>query len=404
MIAVVVKGWPRLSETFIARELEALEARGLALDIWSLRAPVPGHEQPVHRRVRARVSYLPEAVLQERRRVRRAWARMRRAPGYPSARALMKADWRRDPTPGRLNRFGQALVLAAELKPETRLLYAHFIHAPCSVARYTAALTGLPFAASAHARDIWTSPDWDLAAKLKAAHFVTTCTEDGYRRLRALGPGMLHLNRHGLDLARWTGRTPAQQRDGRDAAGPVRLISVGRAVEKKGYDTLVAALAGIDPALHWRLTHIGAGSLQDALKALAERLGVNARIDWRGATDEDSVRTAMGEADLFVLTPRIDADGDRDGLPNALVEAQSQGLPVVATRIGGIGELVADGENGVLAEPGDAAGIAAALSALIADPARRAAMGRAGLARVQRDFAAAPAADAIAALLRQAGA
>lgn len=402
MIAVIVKGWPRLSETFIARELEALEARGLMLDIWSLRQPADGQTQPVHRRVRAGVTYLPEYARLEAARVRSAWRRLRRLPGYVLARRLLAADWRRDPTRHRFSRFAQALVLAAEIKPETRLLYAHFIHAPCSVARYAAALTGLPFAASAHARDIWTSPDWDLAAKLAAASFVTTCTQDGYAHLRRLGPGTLHLNRHGLDLAHWPQAPARTFRDGSDPADPVIILSVGRAVEKKGYDVLLPALAGIDPALHWRFVHIGGGPLLPALQKEGAALGLEGRIDWCGAQSEDQVHEAMAGADLFALTPRIDAEGDRDGLPNALVEAQSQGLAVVATRIGGVGDLIEDGENGLLCASGEAPAIAAALSRLIADPAARAAMGATGYERVRTAFSAAPGADAIADLLRRA--
>ena len=185
MIAVVLKGWPRLSETFIARELQALETRGLDLTLWSLRKPTDTKTHPAHDAVKAGVVYLPEYLHREPGRVFRAWRRWRWTKTYPAALALFRADWRRDRTRNRIRRFGQALVLAAELPPETRLLYAHFIHTPGSVARYAAALTGLPFAVSAHARDIWTTPDWDLAAKLDAARFVTTCTADGHARVWA---------------------------------------------------------------------------------------------------------------------------------------------------------------------------------------------------------------------------
>jgi len=180
VIAVVLKGWPRLSESFIARELQALEARGLALALFSLRRPTDAKTHPAHRAVAAPAVYLPEYLHEEPLRVLKAWAKLRRTPGYRAAKALFAADWARDRSRNRLRRFGQALVLAAELPAGTEALYAHFIHTPASVARYAAALTGLPFAVSAHARDIWTTPDWDLAAKLEAASFVTTCTADGH--------------------------------------------------------------------------------------------------------------------------------------------------------------------------------------------------------------------------------
>ena len=400
MIAVLLKGWPRLSETFIARELAALEARGLDLSLWSLRHPTDTKSHPAHSAVKGAVTYLPEYLHREPRRVFRAWRKFRWSKNYRTALALFRADWKRDRTRNRLRRFGQALVLAAELPPQTKLLYAHFIHTPGSVARYAAALTGLPFAVSAHARDIWTTPDWDLKDKLATARFVTTCTADGLGRLKAVGGETLSLNRHGLDLTHWPAAPARPPRDGSNVSVPVTILSVGRAVEKKGFETLIDALAALAPALHWRFIHIGGGPLLPELKARAVAHNLEDRFTWMGSQSEDAVRTAMQAADLFALTPIVAADGDRDGLPNVIVEAQSQGLAVVSTRVGGVGELITDGTNGLLCPPNDAPALAAALARLIADPAARAAMGEAGRIRVATDFAAAPGADAIAALLR----
>lgn len=401
MIAVILKGWPRLSETFIARELEALEARGLALSLWSLRHPTDKKTHPVHARVQGKVTYLPEYLHQEPGRVFRAWRKLRWTTGYAAAKALFRADWARDRTRNRIRRFGQALVLAAELPPDTRALYAHFIHTPASVARYASALTGLPYAVSAHARDIWTSPDWDLAAKLAGARFVTTCTADGHARLAALSPGKEpFLGRHGLDLAAWPEAPSRPPRNGSNPADPVTILSVGRAVEKKGYPSLLRALASLPGTLHWRFVHIGGGPLREALRQEAESLGIAPRTLWRGSLSEDEVRAAMRAADLFALTPEIAADGDRDGLPNVLVEAQALGLPVVSTEIGGVGELVTSGLNGLLAPAGRIAALAAHLETLITEPETRAAMGAAGRARVTSAFSAAPTADAIAKMLQ----
>ncbi len=402
MIAVLLKGWPRLSETFIARELEALEARGLTLTLWSLRHPTDTKTHPVHARVKGAVTYLPEYLHNEPGRVFRAWRKLRWTPGYRAAKTLFNADWKRDRTRNRIRRFGQALVLAAELPPGTKALYAHFIHTPGSVTRYTSALTGLPFAISAHARDIWTTPDWDLAAKLAEARFVTTCTADGHARLASLSPGKPpHLGRHGLDLTAWPEASIRPARDGANPADPVTILSVGRAVEKKGYPTLLKALGLLPAALNWRFVHIGGGPLRDTLKKQAETLGISARLTWRGSLSEDDVRAALQAADLFALTPEIASDGDRDGLPNVLVEAQAQGLAAVTTPTGGVTELITDGQNGLIAPAGDAPAIAAALAALIADPSRRRAMGQAGRTRVVTDFSAAPTADAIAKMLHQ---
>ncbi len=289
----------------------------------------------------------------------------------------------------RARRFGQALVMAAELTPDIGHIHAHFIHTPGSVARYASLLTGLPWTCSAHAKDIWTSSDEDLSAKLAAARWVVTCTAIGAGRLKALAPdpARVHLSYHGLDLARFAAaRLKPARRDGARADQPVRLLTVCRAVEKKGLDVLIAALARLPAGLHWRWTHIGGGDLIAALKSEAERLGLAGRIDWRGSQPQDKVLAAYREADLFVLPCRIARDGDRDGLPNAVVEAQSQRLCVLSTAISGVPELIEDGLNGVLVQPDDAEALGAELHRLIAQPDLRRRLGLAGEKRVREAF------------------
>src|SRR6516165_8824680 len=175
-VAFVLKGYPRLSETFIAQEILALERRGLEILIASLRHPTDRTIHPVHRSIRAELLYLPEYLYQEPHRVWDGWRRSRRYPGYARARAVWLGDLRRDPTPNRIRRFGQALVLAAELPPDVDHLHAHFLHTPASVARYAALITGLDWTFSAHAKDIWTTPDWEKREKLADAEWAVTCT------------------------------------------------------------------------------------------------------------------------------------------------------------------------------------------------------------------------------------
>src|SRR5690606_7768994 len=122
------------------------------------------------------------------------------------------------------------------------------------------------------------------------------------------------------------------------------------------------------------------------LKAEAERLGVAARIAWHGSQAQAAVLEAYRRADIFALASKVADDGDRDGLPNVLMEAQSQALACVATNVSAIPELIADGETGLLVPPGDAAALAAALERLIRDPALRARLGAAGQARIAASF------------------
>ena len=144
-VAFVVKGYPRLSETFIAQEIVGLEQRGLKIRLFSLRHPTDPAIHPVHREIVAPVSYLPEYLHQEPLRVLRAWRKVRRLPGYAAARAAWLHDLRRDVGRNRLRRFGQALVLAAELPADIAWLHAHFLHTPASVTRYAALIRRLPW-------------------------------------------------------------------------------------------------------------------------------------------------------------------------------------------------------------------------------------------------------------------
>ncbi|WP_425407129.1 glycosyltransferase family 4 protein [Hwanghaeella sp.] len=391
--AFVLKGYPRLSETFIAQEILALERRGLDIVIVSLRHPTDRHSHPVHAEISAPVIYLPEYLYQEPRRVLHAWWAVRDRKGYAAARNLWFKDLRRDRTPNRIRRFGQALVLAAELEGRIDRLHFHFLHTPASVTRYAAMILDVPWSGSAHAKDIWTIPDWEKREKLAAMDWLSTCTGVGAEHLRHLAepnPQKVHLDYHGLDLTRFPhSSTDPSGRDGSDPSDPVRLISVGRAVAKKGYPDLLNALAKIPNGLHWRLTHIGGGTERDSLKALAGNLGIADNVDWLGAQPQQAVLDHLRQSDLFVLASKIAEDGDRDGLPNVLMEAQSQRLAVLSTAVSAVPELILDGETGALVQPGDVPALTAALTQLIADPDLRRRYGEAGEARVRSRFDAA---------------
>lgn len=379
-LVVVLKGYPRLSETFIAQELRGLELAGFDLVIVSLRRPTDTATHPVHGEIAADLLYLPEYLHEEPLRVLRGlWVAMKQ-PGFRQTFRAFLRDLRRDFSRNRIRRLGQAAVLVREWPEGGYWLHAHFIHTPASVADYAARIMQRDWSVSAHAKDIWTSPDWDLAGKLDRARWAVTCTASGHRHLRALAqdPARVHLSYHGLNLDRFPHLAEARvPRDGANPADPVRILSVGRAVPKKGYDILLRALALLPADLNWNFSHIGSGGEVPRLKALAARLGIAARCLWRGAAVQTDVLAAYREADIFVLASRITSEGDRDGLPNVLVEAASQGLACVASAISGIPELIADGQTGWLSPAEDPAALAAALQEAIRDPAARAARGAA---------------------------
>ncbi|SCX99166.1 Glycosyltransferase involved in cell wall bisynthesis [Microvirga guangxiensis] len=383
-----MKGYPRLSETFIAQEILALEGRGLDLEIWSLRHPTERAVHPMNKKIRARVTYLPEYLYEEPLRVLKGacWSLGRKGFG-----ATIKAFWRdlkRDFTANRVRRLGQAFVMARELPADVKHLHVHYLHTPASVVRYAALLTGRTWSFSAHAKDIWTTPDWEKSEKMREALWGVTCTIHGVEHLQALStPDRMTLAYHGLDLSRFP--APPESRPARDGANPmdpIRIVSVGRAVAKKGYGDLIQALAALPSDLHWRFAHVGGGELLASLKKQAQQAGIADRVAFLGSKAQPDIIALLREADLFVLPSKKAASGDRDGLPNVIMEAASQGLAIIATDFAGIPEFIRDGVEGRLVPPGDWEALSNALNLLAREPHARKSLGDAAFSRLRSDF------------------
>jgi glycosyltransferase involved in cell wall biosynthesis len=388
-VAVVVKGYPRLSETFIAQEILALQERGVPLEIWSLRHPTEKSVHPMNRSIRARVRYLPEYLHQEPIRVLKGAAWAARTPRFRKLIQTFWGDLKRDFSPNRIRRLGQAFVMARELRDDVFHLHVHYLHTPASVVRYVALLTGRSWSFSAHAKDIWTTPEWEKREKLTDARWGVTCTAQGFAHLKDLSPfpDRVSLVYHGLDLSRFP--TPPDVhsgRDGSDPGDPIRIVSVGRAVEKKGYADLLRALAALPGDLHWRFAHVGGGELLPELRSQAKSDGIASRCAFLGSRDQPHVVSLLQEADLFVLPSKAAASGDRDGLPNVLMEAASQKLAIVATDFAGIPEFIRDGRNGHLVPPGDWESLSNAINLLARDPAHRLELGNAAFERLRDEF------------------
>jgi len=388
-LAIIVKGYPRLSETFVAQEILALERRGIELCIFSLRHPYDPASHPIHAEIKATVTYLPEYAHDDPARILLAALKLCWRPGFWRALLSFGADLWHEPSRNRLRRFAQALVLADEMPKSVEHYYVHFAHTPASVCFYASIVKRQSWSLSAHAKDIWTIPEREICKKLDACDWAVTCTASNadYLRKKSSDPGKVDLLYHGLDFTRFDRNTASPSgRDASDPRDPVRIISVGRAVDKKGYDILLQALAGLPAELNWRFSHIGGGELLQTLQASAEALGIDGRIEWLGALAQTQVLERYRSSDLFVLPSRISADGDRDGLPNVLMEAQSQGLACLSTSISGIPELIVHAETGWLVAQQDSAGLANALRKLMADPDLRNQLAQAGYERVRREF------------------
>ena len=247
-------------------------------------------------------------------------------------------------------------------------------------------INGIGWSFSAHAKDIWTSPDWEiqekLASNLSGATFGVTCTGFGAEHLKKMAEesDRVDLLYHGLDLSRFPDPPKTRATD-----GVFKMLSVGRLVEKKGFDRLIEALALLPEGMSWHWDHIGGGALKDQMAEHAARLGLSDRITWRGACDQPEVVKAMRASDLFVLPSRIADDGDRDGLPNVLMEAASQKLPILSTPVSAIPEFIETGVHGIL-EQDDPKKLSNAMTSLQADPDLRRKLADAAYARLTTEF------------------
>lgn len=376
---MLVNEFPKLSETFVVHDLLALEAAGVRLTVVSLRRPAAELNHEALHRLQADVLYLPEIDGVARRLALRAtrWLLFLRNP-RSYLRGMVAAYV--SPDFSRL-RIAQALLLAAELE---RLgsppLYIHFAHRPATVGRFAAQLLGLPYAISAHAVDIWTTPVKELRAKVRGAQVVLCCYEEARAYVSRLAKGRtpVRLVYHGVDLP------PALAREGTDE--PV-VLAVGRLIEKKGYSTLVEAAGMLrDRGVPFELRIVGEGPLWATLQRRIEELGLAERVRFAGPLVDAELEREYERAALFVLPCQTMPDGNRDGLPNTVLEAMARGLAVVSTTLPSVAEAVDDGDQGLLVPPRDPAALAEAIARLLDDAALRSRMGEAARLRVEERF------------------
>lgn len=365
-LAVVVNGFPRLSETFVLHELLELERQGLRLHVVALRHPEEVVQQEALERLQAEVEYLPDvadAAPKLALRAAHAALFLHRPRTYLNglAEVIASPDFSR----GNLRR---SVILAHRLlRLGSPPLYVHFAHKPATIARFASLLAGIPYGLSAHAKDIWLTPASELARKVRDAEVVLTCTSEARRHLDELGRGRtpVRLVYHGVDTAR---RSPRAVGAG---VAPV-VLSVGRLVEKKGHETLLRAASLLrDRGREFRLRIAGEGVEWARLQRLVHDLALADRVTFLGPLSEAEVQQEYEGADIFALACQELENGDRDGIPNVVLEAMAHGLAIVSTACSGVAEAVSHGESALLAEQRDVAGFAEQLERLIVDPELR---------------------------------
>lgn len=371
-----------LTLTFVTREVNGLRALGEHVDLLSLRRKAPY------------ASAEPECDLSDCRylypvRPWRALAGVARMlatrPGRLLEAAGLALRSRLDSPRIKLKLLYQLAAATTVVREVEAMgvdrIHAHLASPPGNIAMFLSRLTGIPFSFTGHAADLYREPEC-LDTKLAAAHGVVCISEYNLEHYRSLVPDLeaARVIHCGVDVDEFAFRP----REG--VQSPLRLLAVGRAAEKKGFRHLLDALALLDErGLDWRCHLIGDGPLLDELRRQREELGLDA-LELMGARQQSEVKRLLSEADAFVLPCVVAADGDIDGIPVSLMEAMAVGCPVVSTRVSGIPELVVDGRTGLLADPGDPAGLADAFVRLAGEQGLAARLSRAGRDHVAREF------------------
>jgi glycosyltransferase involved in cell wall biosynthesis len=401
-VVYLLRSYPRLSQTFILDEMRALERLGVPLMIVAMTNPHERVRQAEVADVAGPVSYLGR-VRPLRSIALHARLGVRSPPRY--VRALLLTARSRDSDRGyhvasRFRCFAHAVELADLLRrarstnAPVRHLHAHFAHDPAFVALLTHLLTGIPYSFTAHARDLYQTPTRSLTARVERATAVVTICRANSDYLAGVAPafaGKIRVVHNGLDLRLFPGPDQTHR------PNVPLLTSVGRLVEKKGFTDLLAACRALaQSGRAFRCRIYGSGPQRSELEETARRFGLENHVSFEGARPRNEIAEALRQADLFVLTPFITADGDRDGIPNVLVEAMASRVPVVTTSVAGIPELVTDGVDGSVCSPGDVQGIAARISELLDDPDRRRRYGDAARTTVEERFDVNDAADQLA--------
>lgn len=386
-LAFVLKGYPRLSETFISQEIRALEIAGIKIDIFSLRKPTDKFTHNVHKKIKAPISYLPEYLHREPLRVFKSWTKVRHLKGYKTAFKIWISNLIKDPSRNRIRRFGQAMVLANELPKNIQHIHSHFLHTPTTVAFYASKILDLPFSISAHAKDIWTTPLWDIKEKISECNWIVTCTSSNQKYLSGLTSKKIQLVYHGINFENFPQQpNNTSTNSGKHTDIPIVILSVGRLVEKKGYNILLKSLANLPYDLNWSFEHAGTGPLGKELRQQAKELHIEDRILWHGPLPQNQILQLYQKADIFVLASIVANNGDRDGLPNVLMEAQSQSLPCICSNIPGAKELIAHNETGLIVEQNSIQDLTDTITTLIKQPAKRLKIGKAGEKRIRQYF------------------
>lgn len=385
-VAYVMSRFPKLTETFVLYEILALERRGVPVEIF----PLLRQEEEVRHaeadRLVARARFRPfisaevlramaSFLRRNPRRYLRAW-RDALSGTWGSSRFFL----------GALAVLPKATLVAREMEElQVEHVHAHFANHPTLAAYFVHRITGIPYSFTAHGSDLHVDRRM-LAEKVRWASFVVTVSRYNQELIvdecGDSARGKVAVIHCGVDPS---GFGPGPLRN--DGRGPLRIVCVASLEEVKGHRFLVDAVRILeDRGVQVDCHLIGEGPLRERVRDQVRALGLEHRIRFRGGLPRSRVTRVLGEAHVAVQPSHPTPAGRREGIPVALMEAMAAELPVVASAVSGIPELVRDGDSGILVRSGDPSALAEALERLAGDPDLRSRMGKRGRQRVEADF------------------
>lgn len=382
-VLYVVSLFPILAETFIVREIQALVDKGVDVRILSLKTP---RGQAI---VHPEAAALLDRVRQPQAPATAFWNTLRAVLSHPvavtrDAAIVAAGTWR---TPVAMIKSLVSMARGLEHLSWMRRFDPDFIHAHWSTYPSTAAwvlsrAAGRPFGFTCHAHDIFVDRHI-LARKIADSALAVTISRHNVdwidRNVSSLTRHKMKIVHCGVDLAQlpWSG----------DARDGNHILAIGRLVAQKGFATLIEALARMHAdGVAFRCTVVGDGPLRKELQARIDRLGLADNITMVGALPQQAIRGLLQEATIFALPCEIAPDGNRDGIPVALMEAMAAGCPVISCAVSGVPELITDDVNGLLPSANDPTALAGALERLLQDPALRLRLALAARQRIELEF------------------
>jgi glycosyltransferase involved in cell wall biosynthesis len=391
-LGYILKGYPRISETFISNEILQLERQGFQITLFPMRHPRENFTHESVKQIRARVCYLPTDLGKDF--IRLFLPNLRLALTIPLRYGhAFKLAWKRYSRNRKAatfkHLFQAGYLVERYLIGKNRLhidhLHGHFAHSPTSVTMFASLLSGIPYSFTAHAKDIYTSNKEQLQEKIDKARFVVTCTRYNAKYLETIrknGQTPIHCIYHGIDTSLF--RSSGSRLE---CVPPYKLLTVARLTEKKGLPILYQALQRLkSQGMRFQHILIGDGDDREKIVQLIEDLSLTDNCRWLGTQTHDEVLGHFRESDLFLLSCKIADNGDRDGIPNVLVESLAMGVPAVSTEVSAIPEIIEHRVTGLIVPPDDSEKLAEAARQLLTDSELRRTVIQEGRSRVEKDF------------------